>query len=73
MSNNLRKGDRVVVTLGINRSRKFGTVTGETKDGLSWVVLIDGNRGTNTYAKHKCDRLLPTQLAFYFGDKGRIP
>lgn len=63
-------GKRVVVQLG-RPGRKFGKVTGETRDGLSWYVLLDGNACTRTVPKEQVTLLKPTQLAFHFGDQGK--
>ena len=61
----MRVRDRVVVKF--NKGRKYGTIVAEAKDGLSWLVLIDGNRQTQYVAKDRCELLKPEQLAFHWG------
>lgn len=65
----MKKGDRVVVMTSPTRARRYGTITGESKDGLCWLVLLDGNSHTRYIAKDKAELLKPEQLAFHFGRK----
>ncbi len=58
--------DRVVVQF--SKARKYGTIVAESKDGLSWLVLIDGNRQTQYVHKDKVELLKPEQLAFHWGE-----
>lgn len=65
-----KHGDRVVIQRR-RLARKYGTVVGECKDRIHWMVLIDGNIHTSRVDRHCLTLLTPQQLAFTLTRSGR--